>query len=197
MIKKYDEYIKESLGYTSFFGKEVSHKDALKKRIRDLVTQIIVDELDISEKDFSRYDQVMEDVKDICDNNTEIYTDAENFYNTGKRLEMYAETIYDKYFVNKIDERLSYEELRTDVKGKVERSKKLGDMKDKILPLVTNNSQYNNGRVFDLSGFSKYGCSLGADKNGFFCYTDRARSKSYPEVDKIPKSKINFIESTG
>ena len=158
---------------------------------------LIVDENLISEKDFSRYEQVMEDVKDICENNSEIYEDADKYYKNGKRLEMFAEIIYDTYFINKIDERLSYEEMRTDVKGKVERSKKLGDMKDKILPLVTNNTEYNNGRVFDLSGFSNKGCSLGADKNGFFCYTHRARSKSYPEVDKIPQSKINFIESTG
>jgi len=41
------------------------------------------------------------------------------------------------------------------------------------------------------------GVSVGVDKNGFFCYTHRARSKSYPTLSKIPDSKIKFIESTG
>ena len=41
------------------------------------------------------------------------------------------------------------------------------------------------------------GVSIGRDEDGFFCCTHRCRSKSYPSVDKIPKSKIKFIESTG
>lgn len=41
------------------------------------------------------------------------------------------------------------------------------------------------------------GVSLGKDKNGYFVYTHRARSKSYAEPDKIPQSKIIFIRSTG
>jgi len=100
-------------------------------------------------------------------------------------------------FIDKIEEKLSIDEQRTDVSGKVERSKKLVDMKEKILPLLTTNSKYNNGRVFDLKGFSNKGCSLGADKDGFFCYTHRARSKSYEEPSKIPQKDIKFIKSTG
>lgn len=41
------------------------------------------------------------------------------------------------------------------------------------------------------------GVSVGRDENGFYCCTHRCRSKSYLSVDKIPKSKIQFIESTG
>ena len=43
----------------------------------------------------------------------------------------------------------------------------------------------------------KFECSLGKDKDGYFCYTHRARSKSYPTPQQIPKTKIEFIESTG
>ena len=43
----------------------------------------------------------------------------------------------------------------------------------------------------------RYGCGVGLDKNGYFVYTHRARSKSYPSKDDIPMSKIKFIESTG
>lgn len=35
------------------------------------------------------------------------------------------------------------------------------------------------------------------DKNGWYAYTHRARSKSYPSVDNIPISVLKFIESTG
>jgi hypothetical protein len=41
------------------------------------------------------------------------------------------------------------------------------------------------------------GCSFARDKDGIYCYTHRSRSKSYPSVSKIPKSKVKFIGSTG
>jgi hypothetical protein len=40
-------------------------------------------------------------------------------------------------------------------------------------------------------------CSFAKDEDGYFCYTHRARSDSYESVDKIPKSKVEFIEGTG
>lgn len=45
--------------------------------------------------------------------------------------------------------------------------------------------------------FGNPGCSFARDKDGIYCYTHRARSKSYPTVAKIPKNKVKFIESTG
>ena len=41
------------------------------------------------------------------------------------------------------------------------------------------------------------GVSLGKDDDGYFVYTHRCRSDSYESPEKIPKSKIRFIESTG
>ena len=41
------------------------------------------------------------------------------------------------------------------------------------------------------------GVSLGADKDGFFCYTHRAASKRHESPEKIPVKEINFIETTG
>ncbi len=41
------------------------------------------------------------------------------------------------------------------------------------------------------------GVSLGKDKRGFFVYTHRARSKSYPSAEAIPKSVCRDIETTG
>lgn len=41
------------------------------------------------------------------------------------------------------------------------------------------------------------GTTVKKDKDGYYCMTHRCRSKSYPSVDKIPKGRIEFIESTG
>ena len=41
------------------------------------------------------------------------------------------------------------------------------------------------------------GVSLARDKDGFYVYTHRARSKSYPSPGAIPKDRVKFIESTG
>lgn len=41
------------------------------------------------------------------------------------------------------------------------------------------------------------GVTLAKEKSGYFCYTHRARSKSYKTPGAIPKSVIEFIESTG
>ena len=98
-------------------------------------------------------------------------------------------------------------EETSDVKGKVQRSKKLSkEMKEKIIPLIIrkgiHGTKYKEGRVFDLKipkikGKSFYGVGLGADKDGFFVMTHRARSKSKPEIADIPDKDIKFIESTG
>jgi hypothetical protein len=40
------------------------------------------------------------------------------------------------------------------------------------------------------------GCSFGKDSKGFYCYTHRARSKSYISIDDIPEKEFKFIEST-
>jgi len=135
----------------------------------------------------------------LCEKNNEIYEKAQEYYDNKIRLNLLAELVYNEYFkFNNLNEKLSLEEKRTDVKGKVERSQKIPkELKEQIISLLTTDSEYNNGRVFRLKGFSNKGCDLGADKNGFFCFTLRARSKSYESPDKIPQKVIKFIESTG
>jgi len=44
---------------------------------------------------------------------------------------------------------------------------------------------------------SKRECSFARDKDGYYCYTHRARSKSYETISKIPFKDYNFICSTG
>lgn len=93
-----------------------------------------------------------------------------------------------------------------DVKKSIQLSRKIpAKMKIEILKYVTSSSRYNNGSVYGLrkpSGMGKItpkisGVSFGADKNGFFVYTHRCRSKSYANPLKIPKKQIDFVESTG
>ena len=41
------------------------------------------------------------------------------------------------------------------------------------------------------------GVTLAKDKDGFFVYTHRARSKSYKGIMTIPTKVVDYIESTG
>lgn len=43
----------------------------------------------------------------------------------------------------------------------------------------------------------KYNIGIAQDKDGYFAYTHRARSKSYPKKQDIPIKILKFIESTG
>lgn len=78
-------------------------------------------------------------------------------------------------------------------------------MKNKIDKFVTSSSTYRNGVLTGLKKPSLLikksskakGVSMGADKNGFFVYTHRARSKSKATPNGITKKEIDFIESTG
>ena len=84
------------------------------------------------------------------------------------------------------------------------RSKSIGkEMKEEILKYLAGGSTYHEGgvvnglRIPKVEGKSFDGVSMGADKDGFFVYTHRARSKSHASPDKIPIKEIKFIESTG
>lgn len=92
------------------------------------------------------------------------------------------------------------------VQKTLERSKTIPEgMKKKITPLLNKDSKYSNKMVFGLKvpkelkkiKLGRGDCfSLGADKNGFFVYTHRARSKSYKLYKNIPAKEVKFIGST-
>ena len=79
------------------------------------------------------------------------------------------------------------------------------ELKDETSKYVNSATTYKKGKFWHLTLptviTTKYnkarGLGFGADKNGFFVHTHRARSKSKPTPDKIPISAIKFIESTG
>lgn len=39
-------------------------------------------------------------------------------------------------------------------------------------------------------------CSFAKDKDGYYCYTHRCRSKSYKSIDDIPQEDVDFVRST-
>lgn len=39
-------------------------------------------------------------------------------------------------------------------------------------------------------------CSFAKDKDGYYCFTHRARSDSYPTIAEIPKKSVEFVRST-
>ncbi|MBW2998756.1 hypothetical protein KY321_04410 [Candidatus Woesearchaeota archaeon] len=97
-MKLVKESLNESMAYKDFFGKEISHEQALQKRIKDSISDVIMEERGISEKAFSDLDSVRNEVEKICSEKPEIYEKAEEYYQSGKRLAWLAEEIYYNYF---------------------------------------------------------------------------------------------------
>ena len=58
-------------------------------------------------------------------------------------------------------------------------------------PLTTDEYQQVKERFGDSTT-----CSFAKDKDGYYCYTHRCRSKSYPTIDEIPQDKVDFVRST-
>lgn len=79
------------------------------------------------------------------------------------------------------------------------------DMKEPLISMIDYNqfgTYYDRKKVYNLkkpnvSGKSFDGVDIGADKDGYFVLTHRARSKSKESIDKIPIKDIKFIKSTG
>jgi hypothetical protein len=124
----------------------------------------------------------------------------------GSVMRDFVASIDERYFPsfnNFVNEKYDTSEETKNIEDKIKNSKKLpAEMKEKILPLVVKSGIHGTrykegGKVFGLKYNKSNGCDLGADKNGFFVFTHRARSKSYPEINKIPQKDIKFIESTG
>lgn len=94
----------------------------------------------------------------------------------------------------------------SDAKKSIQLSRKIPkDMKELILKYTTSSSRYNNGTVYGLRKPAELNkisvkakvLGFGANKDGFFVYTHRARCKSHKDFRKITKKEIDFIHSTG
>jgi hypothetical protein len=76
------------------------------------------------------------------------------------------------------------------------------EAKTLIQPHLNSSSKYKKGMGFGLSrpdGMDpgSKGLGFGADKDGFFIHTHRARSKSRKDPLKFAQKEIKFIKSTG
>ena len=97
-MKKFNDFINENvnLEWTDIFQNEHTHEDTLKKDIIDGLVHIVMDENKISEKSFSKIDEIVKKVKDKI--NEEILNDAEKHLQSGKRMMLFYEQLYDKLF---------------------------------------------------------------------------------------------------
>jgi len=93
-IKLYESF-QQDLSYTDFWGKKVSHEDALKSSIQSGITEILREEGGISEKDFSNYDRVIDEAKEII-SRPEILEKIQKLHSEGKRSSYISEIIYDE-----------------------------------------------------------------------------------------------------
>lgn len=90
----------KDLSYTTIFPnkKTISHEESLKEKVKSNIVHIIMEENKISEKAFSKFDQVINLVKDKF--SEEMLKFALNEYESGKRLKYISEILYNDYFKN-------------------------------------------------------------------------------------------------
>lgn len=98
-MKKFSKILEnKDLSYTSFFGKSISHKEALFSRVKSNITDIVNQERGISEKDFKRYDKSSNLVNEKISD--EILEEIVSLYEQNKRINYISEILFDKYFKN-------------------------------------------------------------------------------------------------
>jgi len=151
-------------------------------------------------------------VLEFLQNNYEDYSTDENL---NKKLywaltdrDLLREDKSKLIIINEINYHINEEKSKYEnAKKSLMKSKSINnEMKEQILKYLTSSSKYHEGgRVTGLikpkelieKSNKSNGVSLGADKDGFFVYSHRARSKSHPTPDKITVKEISFIDSTG
>jgi hypothetical protein len=91
----------KDLSYNKFFGGKVSHKDALKERIKGFITDIVMDENKVSEKSFEQVDKIIKEVNDSF--TKQMFDVSIDMYNNGKRIRYISEFLFDTY-LNTVNE---------------------------------------------------------------------------------------------
>ena len=93
-MKLVKESLNEQMAYS--FYEAPSDEDRVNKKLRDILTNIIMDERQISEKSFSEVDQISKEVKDFCDSKPIIYTKA-RLYDQAKKSILYMESSFKEF----------------------------------------------------------------------------------------------------
>jgi len=208
----------KDLTYIDFFNKKHEHLDILYKNIVDGLTSIYMDEHKISEKNFKEIDNVVKMIKIKIDNN--ILENADDFLQSGKRMNLYYENLYDNFF--NISESLELKYLtpynlfegkrninNKSIEDTIKNLKKLDKTKKDIA--LKHLKQYTHAKNGKITGLNKTielnkkikdsnlpnGFDMGIDSDGFFIHTHRARSKSHEISSDITQKEMRFIDSTG
>lgn len=99
-IQRINEFlgpVGHDFSYTDFFGNKVSHQDAIFKKISSGLTRIAMEEKSVSEKDFSRIDEIMKIVDSLIAETPEVLERFEYMLSIGKREEYATEILWDEF----------------------------------------------------------------------------------------------------
>lgn len=177
-------------------GKEKNER--VEKLLEELPTVTEVNIYDDREKEFRVFSKLKNDNPDL---NINIYKVSNGNISLLEQKNKLLDIIE-----NVIVEYNNLNEAKKSVEKSLLSSKKIPvEMKNKIKDYLLSGSKYDNGHVKGLSKPKDLikktnkinGVSLGADKDGFYVYTHRGRSKSYSLPEKIPVKDIDYIETTG
>lgn len=88
----------KDLSYNQIFPtkKKISHEESLISKVKSGLIEILREEGGISEKSFSEYQKVIDEVNNRFDDSMTNY--SINEYRNGKRIGYICELIYDQYF---------------------------------------------------------------------------------------------------
>jgi hypothetical protein len=88
----------KDLSYTQILPtkKKISHEESLVNKVKSGLMEILREESGISEKSFSEYQRVIDEVNNRFDDSMTNY--SINEYRNGKRIGYICELIYDQYF---------------------------------------------------------------------------------------------------
>ncbi len=172
MIKKFNEFnsLNESFRDDKTgmsLSDMMKHKSSYKDGVASSLMNIITRERGISEKSFSAWDEASAELDSFYETNKDVLDDLMENFEVNNWRKDYCA---EKIYAEYFSQSLNEKKN----KKKTDNVPIPDDLKDKLK-----------------------GVSLGKDDDGYFVYTHRARCKSYATPEKIPQSKIKFIESTG
>jgi hypothetical protein len=204
----------KDLSYTDIFNKKHSHKEVLKKNVKDGLVDILMEERKVSEKAFKALDNLSDEVSKFI--TEDILDKAETHLQSGKRMQYFYELLYDNIYNTKTNEKMNkiiiekYQKFTiSEVKEKIKNLKKLPkEYKEIAVNYVNDLTVAKNGKVSSLDLHEDLkkkikekdlpnGFHMGIDKDGYFIHTHRTRSKSFEAPGKISVKAIRFVDSTG
>lgn len=97
-MRNFEEFLNENvdLSWENIFGEKYTHNETLKKKVIDGLVHILMEENKISEKSFNQIDEIVDEVREKIDD--DILQNAENHLQSGKRMQLFYEILYDELF---------------------------------------------------------------------------------------------------